>query len=343
MPRAIILGSSGQDGTILFQKLQLLGFEVLGVARDQTRSSLNQFDHYAANICNKKDMFHLVKSFQPDHIYHLAHYRHVTPEDITDDECDILKKSLEVNVLTLHYILEAVSLYSKSSSVFYAGSSHVFGNTESKIQTEETPFTPVDYYGISKAAGINLCRYYRKSNSLSIASGILYNHDSIHRNPQSVSKKIIQGALDILNKKNNELVLGDLGVQIDWGSAHDYVDAMWLLLVKQASDDFIIATGVQHSIKEFVEIVFGYLGLDFRDYVTESEDLIAKRYGLKDVINRKRNNLCGDTSKIQDRVGWRTQTTFKQMVLGMTDHYVKKLDVASNKKSAPLDGLRDYS
>jgi len=317
MPRAIILGSSGQDGTILFQKLQLSGFDVVGVTRDRTRSSINEFDDRSMSISSKKDMFELIEDFQPDHIYHLAAYQHSSADAVLDEECHILRQSLEVNVLALHHVLEAVCLYSKSSSVFYAGSSHVFGNTESLVQTEETPFSPIGYYGISKAAGIDLCRYYRDRKSLSVATGILYNHESIYRKPNFVSVKIIQGALDILHKKKTGLVLGDLAAKVDWGSAHDYVDAMYLLLCRKISDDFIIATGVQHSVREFVEIVFGYLGLDFRDYVTESKGL----------INRNPNSLCGDISKIQDTIGWSPQITFEEMVLYMTDHYQNQIHV----------------
>ena len=119
------------------------------------------------------------------------------------------------------------------------------------------------------------------------------------------------------HKKKTDLVLGDLAAKVDWGSAHDYVDAMHLLLSKRISDDFIIATGVQHSVREFVEIVFNYLGLDFRDYVKESRGL----------INRSPNSLCGDISKIQDVIGWSPETTFKEMVLDMTDHYQNQMHV----------------
>ncbi len=317
MPRALVLGSAGQDGTILCRKLTLLGYEVLGVSKYETRSSIDEFDHLAVSICNKNDIFHLVKNSQPDHIYHLAAYQHSSTEVTTDEECDMLQKSIDVNVLSLHYILEAVRIYSDNTAVFYAASSHIYGNTESKQQAEDTPFTPVDYYGISKVAGIHLCKYYREKHELSIACGILYNHESVYRKPQFVSIKIIQGALDILHKKKEELVLGDLTAKIDWGSAHDYVDAMWLLLKNKVSDDFIIATGCQHSVGDFVEIVFHYLGLDARDYVRERGDL----------VKRNRGNLCGDISKIQGRIGWKPKTPFKKMVLEMTDEYMNEIYV----------------
>ena len=313
MPRAIIIGSSGQDGTILFRKLQLLGFEVLGISKETTQSTLDEYANCKVNICNKEDVFDMVKHFQADHIYHLAAYHHSSGEIIDDEECAILKKSLEVNVLTLHYLLESVTLYSNNSSIFYAASSHVFGNTESEIQTEETPFAPINYYAISKAAGVDLCRYYRKKNSLSIAVGIMYNHESIYRNEEFVSIRIIKGALDILYKKKNELVLGDLEARVDWGSAYDYVDAMYILLKHKVSDDFIIATGVQHSVKDFVEIVFDYLGLDYRDHVIETKNLVTKR----------RDNLSGNIAKIQDRVDWKPKTTFKKMIIDIVDYYEK--------------------
>ena len=315
MSRAIVVGYSGQDGSILSQQLKLLGVDVLGITKDKTYSSLREFDQCVVNILNKRDIFNIVKKFQAEQIYYLAAFQSSSGQIINDEESNILKNSIEVNLLSLQYILEAVYLYSRNTAIFYAASSHIYGDTKSKIQNEETPFSPIDYYGISKVSGIQLCRYYRKKKSLCIAVGIMYNHESIHRKENFVSIHIVRGALDIFYGNKNELLLGDLDAKVDWGSAYDYVEAMLTLLNKRISGDFIIATGAQHSVKEFVQVVFDYLELDFTKYVKESGDFIKKG----------RNNLCGDSTKIQKIAGWKPRTTFKKMIIDMVEHFKENI------------------
>ena len=205
MSRAIIVGYSGQDGTILSQKLKLLGVDVLGITKNKTHSSLREFDQCVVNILNKREIFNIVKKFQAKQIYYLAAFQSSSGQIIDDEQSNILKNSIEVNLLSLQFILEAVYLYSRDTAVFYAASSHIYGNTKSKMQTEKTPFSPIDYYGISKVAGIQLCRYYRKKKSLRIAVGIMYNHESIYRKETFVSIHIIKGALDIFYGNKNDI------------------------------------------------------------------------------------------------------------------------------------------
>lgn len=311
MSRAIIVGSSGQDGTILTQKLTLLGYDILGIGKDRTYSSIQQFDQLNLSISSKNDVFNIVKEFQANQIFYLAAFQNSSVQIIDDEDSIILKNSLEINLISLQYFLEAIFLYSKKTVVFYASSSHIFGDTLLKKQNEETSFSPIDYYGITKVAGIQLCKYYRNNKSLSVAVGIMYNHESIYRKETFVSIHIIRGALDIYYGKKNELVLGDLDAMVDWGSAFDYVDAMISLLDKRISGDFIISTGKQHSVKEFVQVVFNYLNLDSSKYLSESKNFVKKG----------RNNLCGDYSKIQKMVGWEPKIPFQKMITDMVDYF----------------------
>ena len=315
MSRAIIIGYSGQDGTILAQKLTLLGIDILGISKDKTYSTISEFDECLTNILEKDNVYDIVKRFKADQIYYLAAYQNSSSQVIDDEQTSILKSSLEVNLLALQYFLEAVFHFSKKTSVFYAASSHIYGDTSSKLQNEETPFSPVDFYGISKVAGIELCRYYRDKKALSISVGIMYNHESIYRKVGFVSLHIIMGALEIAYNQKKVLMIGDLDAKVDWGSSYDYVDAMCLLLDNNANGDFIIGTGVQHSVRDFVKIVFEFLDMNYLDYVQESSSFIKKG----------RNNLCGDSTKIQKEIGWEPQVTFKKMIIDMVCYFKENI------------------
>ena len=311
MSRAIIIGYSGQDGTILSNKLKLLNFEVLGITKDKTYSTLKEYDQKVLNISSKADIYNIIKNFKPNQVYYLAAFQSSSAQIIDDEDPNNLKNSFEVNVFSLQYFLEGVYLFSRDTVVFYAASSHIYGDTKTLIQNEETDFSPIDYYGISKVSGINLCKYYREKKSLSIAVGIMYNHESIYRKESFVSIHIIKSAFDILNGDKKHLHIGNLDAKVDWGSAYDYVDAMITLLNKQLSGNFIIATGKQHSVREFVQIVFDQLGLDFEKHVI----------GANNVNHKKRNNLCGDSSKLQKMTGWSKKTSFYEMITDMVDFF----------------------
>ena len=314
MQRAIILGSSGQDGRILYNKLETLGYSIVGLTKNKSRSTVANYDSLDLRITNEVDIYQLVKDFKPTQVYHLAAYQHSSSELIKDKGCDIYNNSFEINTKSLQIILEGLSRFSKDTSLFYAASSSIYANTDTNIQTEETPFSPIDYYGISKVAGIHLCELYRKTVGLNIAVGLMYNHESIYRKKNFVSYKIIQHALDIANNKRDELVLGNLESKVDWGSAKDYVDAMHLLTRDKISGNFIIASGITHSVQDFVTIVFDYLGLNHKEYVRVNSKLIKKN-------NR---NLCGDISKIKKTINWEPKIKFKEMIIELIEHYKKE-------------------
>jgi GDPmannose 4,6-dehydratase len=317
MQRSVILGSSGQDGTILYNKLEILGYDIIGLTQNKSKSTITDYDGLDLNITNEQAIFKLIKDFQPTEVYHLSAYQHSSSEIIEEKECDIFNNSFEINTKSLQIILEALSLFSRDTSLFYAASSSIFANTDTDIQTEETPYSPIDYYGISKVAGIYLCEYYRKKAGLNIAVGIMYNHESIYRKKKFVSYKIIHHALEIANKKRDELILGNLQSKVDWGSANDYVDAMYLLTRNNISDNFIIASGVLHSVEDFVSIVFNYLGLNYKEYVIVNPNLIKKS-------NR---NLCGDISKIKQTMNWEPKIKFEEMIIEMIEHYKKGMEI----------------
>jgi GDPmannose 4,6-dehydratase len=314
MARAIVVGSAGQDGTILCKKLISSGVEVVGVARTQTSSTIPDFDNIPIDICHKEKVSDLVKRFIPDQVYFLAAHQHSSDQKIKEDDCDLLSRSMEVNVNALHNFLEAARLHTPHASVFYAASSHVFGKAQSETQNEATPFAPANYYAISKVAGINLCHYYRNQLNMKVCVGILYNHESIYRSENFLTVKVIKSALEISHNKRDSLVLGDLSAKVDWGSANDYTQAMQMLVENDQSDDFVIATGIQHSVLDLVKIVFEALNLDYKKYVSESEGIKA----------RNKFSLCGDSSKIKNAVGWMPQTTFKEMILEMLYFYKDK-------------------
>ena len=317
MHRAIILGSSGQDGKILYEKLEDLGYSIVGLTKGKSRSTLPDYDSVDFKVTSKRDIFELVREFKPTQVYHLCAYQHSSSEVVEEEECDAFNKSFEINAKSLQIILESLSRFSKDASIFYAASSSIYANSSTNIQTEETPYSPVDFYGISKVAGIHLCDYYRRVSDLKISVGILYNHESIHRKKKFVSYKIIQHALEIAYNKRKQLVLGDLDARVDWGSARDYVDAMHLLVTKNVSGNYIIASGVMHSVEDFVSTVFESLDLNYKDYIAVNPSLITKRNG----------SLCGDSSRIREAINWKPKVGFKDMILEMVDHYKRNLEV----------------
>lgn len=300
---AIIVGSEGQDGSYLFEKLQSAGYIIIGIDQKKIRSSL-QSTIKPIDITKPAQVAKIVKEFKPSEIYYLAAF-HQASEDIKSNDVELFQKSYLINVLSLINFLEAINKYSKHSRLFYAASSHMFGNPEKNIQNEKTPFKPVCVYGISKTMGIHACRFYRKQHSLFISAGILYNHESPRRAGKFVTRKIIKTAVAIKRGKAKNLTIGDMTAKVDWGYAPDYVEAMHRILQHSVPDDFIIASGQTKTIKQFVEAVFKKLNLDWRKYVKEDTALIQKK---------QKTNLMGDIKKIKKELGWKPQVNFNKMI-----------------------------
>jgi GDPmannose 4,6-dehydratase len=294
MKRVIIVGSGGQDGRLLEQRLRADGCEVAGFRRDDSGQAL----------ADRGGVADTIRALQPAEVYYLAAYHHSSQEKTLQDPPAVFARSFEVHVTGLIHYLDAIRLHFPSARLFYAASSLVFGKPPTPVQNEETPFNPRCAYGISKAAGVHCCRHYRQTHGVFAAAGILYNHESSLRQEKFVSQKIVQAALRIRRGAQDRLTLGDLSAQIDWGYAPDFVDAMTRILALDSPEDFIIATGETHSVREFVEIAFGLLGLDWRKHVVEDPALLGRR----------KVPMTGDASRLRQRTGWKPTVTFAKMI-----------------------------
>ncbi len=302
MKKAIIIGSEGQDGLLLFELLKKENYSIIGIGKNVTRANDVAIND-AIDITKKSQVSDLIKDFRPDEVYYLAAV-HQSSENSTTEDLDFFKKSYEVNVFSLIYFLEAIKSNSTRSKLFYACSSHIFGDPESEIQDENTPFNPDSIYGITKLDGLLTCRYYREQYGIFACSGILYNHESSLRKETFFSKKLIRGAVEIKNGERDKILLGNLTAEVDWGYAPDYVDAMHKILNHKIPDDFIVATGKKHSVRDFVSTAFEFLNLDWNKHV----DVDA------DIIKRKRRLLVGNPSKLMTATNWRPTVDFKGMI-----------------------------
>jgi len=303
MSRALIVGANGQDGRILYERLSTEGCEVLGLARDAIRcTGAHAFG--MIDIADRRQVRALVADWRPDRVYYLAACHHSSEEQTGTDPVDLFERSYAVHVRGLIHFLQAIKDTAPAARLFYAASSLVYGDAASDVQDERTPFAPRCVYGITKTDGIHCCRFYRETHGVFAATGILYNHESVYRQEKFVSQKIIRAALATASGRCEKLILGDLSARIDWGYAPDFADAMVRMLALPQPDDFVVATGEAHTVREFVEIAFGRLGLDWRMHVGEQAS----------VIRRKRRTIIGDASKLRAATGWQPSVTFEGMV-----------------------------
>ena len=303
MKKALVTGIAGQDGTYLSEYLQQKDYSVLGV--DTRKPSLSNVEVVTnLDITNSKSVFALIREWGPDEIYHLAAYHKSSQEKIID-ELETFKKSYAVNVLSVANLLEAIMRRGSSTRLFYAASSQMFGRPREAMQDENSPLNPSNIYGITKAMATKLCQYYRESHKVFAAVGILYGHESPLRTGNFVSKKIVEAAVAIKRGSRAQLVLGDLGAEADWGYAGDYVVAMHEILQYPVPEDFIISSGVKHSVRDFVEAAFGCLGLDWRKYVVEDKESFGGGF---------KGSTLGNNHKLRLKVGWKPTVSFKELV-----------------------------
>jgi GDPmannose 4,6-dehydratase len=327
MKRALIIGSEGQDGRILFDRLAREGCKVFGVGRTQTRSfspleadapaephpsgaeerlgrslALQTEAHAGSDITNRAAVTEVVKEAEPDEIYYLAAV-HQSSQEQEKNEVESLQKSFDVHVKGLRNVLDAMVEHAKASRLFYAASSYIFGNPAAEMQDESTPLKPTSIYGITKAAGVEVCRLYR-SQGVFASVGILYNHESGQRPETFVAQKILNSVRRIAEGSDEKLEIGDLSATVDWGYAPDYVDAMIRILRLDSPGDFIVATGEAHSVGEFVELAFAALGLDWKSHVVENRTLIGS----------PKPKLVGNPTRLKQMTGWRPSVSFEDMV-----------------------------
>jgi GDPmannose 4,6-dehydratase len=311
--KALITGITGQDGSYLAELLLHLGYEVHGIVRRvaiedpehrlyRIRHILHEIQLHPASLESYPSVFRVMLHVRPDEVYHLAAQSFVSYS--FEDEFS----TLNTNVNGTHYVLAAVRDVVPGSRFYFAGSSEMFGEAELSPQNERTPFHPRSAYGISKVAGFDLTRNYREAYSLHASSGILFNHESPRRGFEFVTRKITSCAARIKLGRTKKIRLGNLDARRDWGDAREYVRAMWLMLQQDEADDYVIATGETHSVREFLEAAFGYVGLDYREYVVVDPRL----YRPAEV-----NTLLGDCSKAKAQLGWKYSRSFAELVQEM--------------------------
>ena len=303
MKRVIIVGADGQDGRILCERLRAAGSAILGIARESVRSTEDSAPA-RIDVTDREQVKALIANWHPDQIYYLAAHHHSSQEQAGSDTVRLFEKSHAVHVLGLLHFLEAIKDAAPPARLFYAASSLVFGDVTSEMQDERTPMNPRCIYGITKASGLHCCRFYRETHGVFASAGILYNHESAYRQEKFVSQKIIRAVLEIAAGRQEKLILGDLSAKIDWGYAPDFVEAMARILTLDRAEDFVIATGEAHTVREFVEIAFRLAGLDWKSHVEENPA----------VLQRRRLTLVGDATKLRNATGWHPTVTFPEMV-----------------------------
>jgi GDPmannose 4,6-dehydratase len=253
----------------------------------------------------------LVGSVAPHEIYYLAAHHH-SAEESTGDTAALLKESFTVHCLCLVNFLSALQRRRGATRLFYASSSLVFGYPDEAPQSENTPLRPVCAYGTTKLAGMNICEVYRRTHGIFCCSGVLFNHESSYRSPQFVTRKIVVGAVNIHLGRQNELTVGSLAAQADWGAAVDYVRAMQAMLSLPEPGDFVVATGQLHSVKDFAQVAFSALGMEYEKYIREKSDLVQRPV--------RKVPLVGDASKLTAATGWLPQIGFEELVRDMVQH-----------------------
>jgi GDPmannose 4,6-dehydratase len=308
--RALITGITGQDGSYLAELLIEKGYEVHGIVR---RVALEDPEHrllrlkpvrdkvklHAGSVESFPSLFQVVSAVNPDECYHLAAQSFVSYS--FDDEFS----TFDVNINGTHFLLAVLRQIAPKCRFYFAGSSEMFGKVEEVPQSETTRFHPRSSYGISKVCGYNLVRNYREAYGMFALSGILFNHESPRRGFEFVTRKITSGVARIAAGEASELKLGNLDAKRDWGFAPEYVEAMWRMLQQPSPDDYVVATGETHSVREFCELAFAEANLDYRDYVKVDPNF----YRPAEV-----EVLVGDASKAQKELGWNPTTTFRELV-----------------------------
>lgn len=311
--RALITGITGQDGSHLAQHLLSLGYEVHGIVRRValedperrfTRIShlLDKIELHAASLESYPSIFSVISRHKFDECYHLAAQSFVA-ESFQDGF-----STLNININGTHYILAALKELLPGCRFYFAGSSEMFGKVAETPQRETTPFHPRSPYGISKVAGFELTRNYREAYGMFCASGLLFNHEGPRRGFEFVTRKITNAAARIKLGLASEVRLGNLEAKRDWGHAADYVKAMHLMLQQPEADDFVVASGESHTVREFCQRAFAEVQLDYRDYVKVDE----RFYRPAEI-----DELVGDASKARAVLGWKPTYSFAEMIKEM--------------------------
>jgi GDPmannose 4,6-dehydratase len=313
---ALITGITGQDGSYLAELLIKKKYNVYGIVRRSSVEHCDRISHILdkvkilqGDLTDENSLVHALEIAKPDEVYNLAAQSFVP----TSWNQPLLTG--QVTGLGVTALLEAIREVNPKIKFYQASSSEMFGNVKAKIQNEKTPFYPRSPYGVAKAYGHFITINYRDSYNLFAVSGILFNHESPRRGLEFVTRRISLAVAKIKLGLQKKLELGNLNAKRDWGYSKDYVEAMWLMLQQQKPQDFVIGTGETHSVKEFCEEAFDYVGLDWKKYVKVNKSQIRPA---------EVDNLCADASKARRILKWKPKTTFKELVHLMVDADLKR-------------------
>ncbi|MEI0748370.1 GDP-mannose 4,6-dehydratase [Brachyspira pulli] len=330
MKKALITGITGQDGSYLAELLLEKGYEVHGIIRRSSSFNTERIDHlyrdphindvkmflHYGDLSDSSNLSRLLEKIQPDEIYNLAAQSHVRVSfDMPEYTADV------VGLGTIR-ILDAIKETQIKTKFYQASTSELYGKVVETPQTEKTPFYPRSPYACAKLYSYWITVNYRESYNMYACNGILFNHESPRRGETFVTKKITHAIARILNKEQDKLYLGNLDSKRDWGYAKDYVEAMWLMLQQEKPDDYVIATGETHSVREFLDEAFGLVGLDWKKYVE-----IDPRYYRPAEVDL----LLGDPTKAKEKLGWKPKTTFKELVKIMLEYDLKNVGLSLDK------------
>jgi GDPmannose 4,6-dehydratase len=321
VPVALVTGITGQDGSYLTELLLAKGYEVHGIVRrsstvarsrlDNIQSAhLDQLHLHYGDLGEPLGLARVIDRARPDEVYHLAAQSHV---GVSFEQPEYTADVTGVGTMRL---LEALRMLGSEARFYQASSSELYGSTPPP-QNEQTPFHPRSPYAIAKLYSYWATVNYREGYGMFASNGILFNHESPRRGENFVTRKITKGVADIVHGRATELRLGNLDARRDWGFAGDYVEAMWAILQHDKPDDFVIATGEAHSVREFCEVAFGHVGLDYEQYVVSD----PKFFRPAEV-----DYLLGDPTKATRELSWKPNTSFEQLVKMMVDSDLRALD-----------------
>lgn len=329
MKKALILGVTGQDGSYLADLLLEKGYEVHGLVRKSATGNLTNIRHLLddKNICNKlffthrgdlldtTSIYRIIAKINPVEIYNEADQDHVSWS------YDMVGYSSDITASAVAKILEIILQLNPKIRFFQPCTSNMFGLSEELMQDENTPFNPQSPYAIAKTFAYYVTRYYRQTFGLHASVGILYNHESPRRTPEYVTRKISQSVARIALGKQEQLTLGDISAEIDWGYSPDYMDCAWRMIQADKAEDYIIATGNKHSVSDFVDEAFALVNLDRNDYLQTDQSLIRPT---------KTSVLVGNPTKAKENLGWEAKINFKELVRIMVEADLK---LESNKNT----------
>jgi GDPmannose 4,6-dehydratase len=321
---ALITGITGQDGSYLAELLLEKEYRVVGMVRRSSAENFYRIEHIRdrieleqADLLDQYSLIDVLKRVRPDEVYNLAAMSFVP----TSWSQPVL--TTEFDAVGVTRILEAIRLTNPEARFYQASSSEMFGKVREVPQRETTPFHPRSPYGVAKVYGHHITVNYRESYGLFACSGILFNHESPRRGKEFVTRKVTDGVARIKLGMAQDLKLGNLNAHRDWGFAGDYVRAMWMMLQQDAPDDYVIATGESHSVQELVELAFAHVGLDWKKYVKEDPSLIRPA---------EVDTLLGDWSHAREKLGWKPEVSFAQLVQMMVDADLALLGEAKQTK-----------